>query len=122
MIRTGTKRGDGSQAERLAAKWLQQQGLLLVQQNYRCRFGEIDLIMLDHEQLVFVEVRYRHDDNYGSGLDSVDRHKQAKLRCSAEYFLQQFSRFQHYDCRFDVVGLSGDMTENYRHWIKNAFA
>lgn len=65
----------GSQAEQLALNYLQQQGLTLITQNYHSRRGEIDLIMLDENTLVFVEVRYRKSAAYGSALESVNSQK-----------------------------------------------
>ena len=77
----------GQQAENAAAQWLQQQGLSLLQRNYRCRQGEIDLIMQDNDDLVFVEVRWRKHHSHGGALASVDYHKQKRLILAARHFL-----------------------------------
>ena len=71
--------------------------------------------------LVFVEVRYRKDDGYGSGADSVDRHKQRKLVRAAELFLLAHRRLADMPCRFDVVEAQGDPAEPRLHWIRDAF-
>ena len=75
------KRQTGNQAENLALAYLQERDLRLIEQNYLTKCGEIDIIMLDKSEqtLVFVEVRYRQDDQFGSATDTVDRYKQSKL-------------------------------------------
>lgn len=113
----GTTRRIGKDAERHAERWLRNAGLQEIGRNYRCRGGEIDLIMKDGPQLVFVEVRYRHDDRFGGALASVDRRKQQRLVMAASHYLQRHD----WDgpCRFDVVGLDAYSAEP--HWVKNAF-
>lgn len=111
----------GQHAEQAAADYLKKQGLSLVERNYRCRSGEIDLIMTDDTYLVFVEVRYRKHSGYGGAAASVDRRKQHKLLRAAQQWLQQ--RHAHNRlCRFDVVavtpGSDGSLCCN---WITNAF-
>ena len=78
----------GRWAEDLAAERLTANGLEPVQRNYRCKWGEIDLVMRDQQTLVFVEVRFRKSGDYGDGAQSVDAHKQHKLISSAEHYLQ----------------------------------
>ena len=108
----------GSHAEGLACRFLLSQGLRLVARNYRCRRGEIDLILHDAGNLVFVEVRYRRQDRFGSGLESVDRHKQRRIsQCSAHY-LQQHPQQASRPARFDVVAVGPDGRID---WIRNAF-
>lgn len=87
-----------------------------VERNYRCRHGEIDLIMRDGETLVFVEVRLRRNANYGGPLLSVDHSKRKRLAASAQRYLQARGR----DClaRFDVVGIDEDDRVT---WVRNAF-
>ncbi len=109
----------GRQAETLAWEYLQSRGLRLLQRNFRSRRGEIDLVLQDHGSLVFVEVRYRHASRFGSGAESVDRHKQSKLIACAQHFLQTYPKMARQPCRFDVVsvGGSGESIE----WIRDAF-
>ncbi len=110
----------GAHAEQLAEAHLAAQGLQLLTRNYRIRRGEIDLVMLDGAELVFVEVRQRASQQFGGGAASVDARKQARLWRTAEFFLQQNRQHQQRRCRFDVVALgAGDSDIN---WIKNAFA
>src|SRR3990172_1533488 len=86
---TAANRGKmGEHAEGLACAHLVRHGLTLLQRNYRCVRGEIDLIMGEGASLVFVEVRYRHKPWFGSGAESVTRHKRAKLIATASHYLQ----------------------------------
>jgi putative endonuclease len=108
----------GAEAEDLACVWLQARGLRLRERNYRSRRGEIDLIMQDGEQLVFVEVRYRRSSRYGSAAESVTAAKQARLISAASQYLQHQSGALA--CRFDVLALSGLEGERV-DWIRDAF-
>ena len=65
--------------ENLALKYLKKQGLKLLQKNYHCRLGEIDLVMQDEDCIVFIEVRYRENADFGNGLDTVNKTKQQNL-------------------------------------------
>lgn len=106
----------GDAAERRAEELLTKRGLAVVARNYRCRGGEIDLIMRDGEQLVFVEVRMRRRTDFGGALTSVDQRKQQRLILAAQHYLQK-NRWQG-PCRFDVIGFDGDADGD---WIKDAF-
>lgn len=107
----------GSDAEQIAAAYLQQQGLILIRQNFNCRYGEIDLIMREGKVLVFVEVRLRSNARFGGAGMSITPSKQHKLQRTATYYLQQ-----HGDtaCRFDAVLMNKAGMEHIE-WIKNAF-
>jgi putative endonuclease len=107
----------GSDAEQIAATYLQQQGLILVTSNYSCRFGEIDLIMRDGKSLVFVEVRLRSSTSFGGAGMSITPAKQQKLTRTAEHYLQKHGSTP---CRFDAILMSKAHTEDIE-WIKNAF-
>ena len=117
------KRQIGNQAEDIALKYLIQQGLVLIEQNYLTKVGEIDIIMLDKAEqvLVFVEVRYRKNTHFGSATDSVDYAKQLKIMRTAEYYLACQQKFDEYICRFDVIGLESDLKYPKINWIKDAF-
>ena len=106
----------GKQAENLAADFLQRQGLRLVERNYRCRMGEIDLIMDDLATRVFVEVRLRRNRNFGGAAESITQGKQGRLIRAAQHYLQQLPKQP--PCRFDAVLLDGLKIE----WIKDAFS
>lgn len=109
----------GAQAEQTAARYLQQQGLKLLQANYRCRFGEIDLIMSEGETLVFVEVRLRTRNDYGGAAASIDHRKQGKLMRTAQHYLATFAHLP--PCRFDALLLASADGAQGVEWIKNAF-
>ena len=111
----------GTWAESAALGFLTARGLSCVLRNYRCRHGEIDLIMRDGEQLVFTEVRYRRSRSLVSGAESVDMAKQRRLTASAEHFLQRHAEHASRGCRFDVVSVSGDDPQPRLDWIRDAF-
>ena len=106
----------GQSAESRAEAFLQRHGLKLVARNWRCRFGEIDLVMQDGATLVFIEVRLRSRSDFGGAAASVTPAKQKKLLATARQYLAALKTLP--PCRFDVVALSGDAAPE---WIKNAF-
>lgn len=108
---------DGNAAEQLAAAFLQQHGLKLLESNYRCRFGEIDLIMRDGNEIVFVEVRLRSNAFFGGAGASITPGKQQKLTRAAEHYLMRHGTAP---CRFDAVLLNSLAIANLT-WLKNAF-
>ena len=109
----------GTAAEELALDYLQARGLTLVMHNFRCRGGELDLIMRDGESLVFVEVRSRRHSRYGTPAESVTRVKQQRLIRAAAFYLQR----QRLDlpCRFDVVAILTADDAPQVEWIRDAF-
>lgn len=104
-------------AEALALVYLQNQHLKLLEKNFRCPYGEIDLIMQDGKTLVFVEVRMRSSASFGGAAMSVTPSKQEKLKRSAQRYLQIHGEQA---CRFDVV-LMQAINVNAVEWLKNAF-
>ena len=108
----------GVKAEQWAVRYLQQQGLKLIAQNYRSRFGEIDLIMQDGTSLVFIEVRLRRNADFGGAAASIDTHKQQRLIRTAHQYLAGLARTP--PCRFDALLLDDMKGENVQ-WLKNAF-
>ena len=94
---------------------------MLVSRNYRCRRGELDLVMRDADTLVFVEVRRRTSRAFGGGLDSVDARKQARLVAAAEYYLIANRVGDDQPCRFDVVAIDGPSRRATIEWIRGAF-
>lgn len=107
----------GNAAEQIAATFLQQKGLILVEKNFRCQYGEIDLIMRDAKTLVFVEVRLRSNANFGGAAMSINQSKQQKLSRTAERYLQMHGNSA---CRFDAI-LMHTADINTVEWIQNAF-
>lgn len=110
------RRSRGAAAEALARAHLERAGLRLVERNYRCPRGEIDLVMADGESLVFVEVRYRSSPRFGSAAESVDARKRARLIAAAGHYL--LTRAADRPCRFDVVAADG---ETGVEWLRDAF-
>lgn len=110
----------GAWAEDLACRHLLDHGLRLLSRNYRCRHGEIDLVMQDASTIAFVEVRLRSRTDFGSGAESVDGRKQARLLSSAEHYLQRRATLLA-DCRFDVVSIRRSGDNHLIEWIRHAF-
>ena len=111
----------GNHGEQVAQEYLLQQGYQILETNYRCKMGEIDIIAKDGNTLVFVEVRSRSSTQYGSPLDTINRTKQQKIRKAAEHFLFT-KRKQNAYCRFDVVAIVWTDDHPQIQLIKNAFA
>lgn len=107
--------------EELALAHLLAHGLRLVVRNYRCKLGEIDLVMLDDQTLVLVEVRCRAGSDYGGAAASVTWHKQRKLVRAAEHLLMKRRELRHYPARFDVIAITTDCDAPQIDWIKQAF-
>lgn len=118
MIRD--RRARGQQAEKMALEFLKSRGLKLIEENYYCRLGELDLVMRDNDSLVFVEVRLRRNPGFGSAAESVTRNKQDKLWRAALHFTASRPDLASLPVRFDVIALS-DMQIDDNCWIKNAF-
>jgi len=109
--------------EKVALKFLCKKGLEKIQTNYRTRFGEIDLIMKEGDEIVFVEVRYRKNDLFGSAEESVNTCKQRKIIKSATFYLNQ-NRLWENDIRFDVITISPSsltLSGDKIIWYKSAF-
>jgi putative endonuclease len=110
----------GKEGERVAEQYLKHKGYKLVERNYRCSVGELDLIVLDRRVVVFVEVKTRSGHGFGSPLEAVEFHKQRKMIQAAQYFLSE-KRLHQRDARFDVVGISWPGREPVVEHIENAF-
>jgi putative endonuclease len=106
----------GEKSEQLAYDYLLKQGLLLINKNFRCKYGELDLIMKDAETLVIVEVRHRKSNKYGGALESISQKKQSRIIATTQYYLSTHK--VNSPVRFDVIAMSNDTDIN---WIKNAF-
>jgi putative endonuclease len=105
----------GSIAELRAVDLLEQKGLWILERNYRCKVGELDIIALDGDTMVFVEVRSRANDEHGDAIESVNWRKQNKVRRVAEIYLAH--RSPPYDeFRFDVVAMNGPSDDDITHY------
>lgn len=107
----------GEPAEDLAAAFLERQGLRILERNYRCRFGEIDLVARSGALLVFVEVRARRSEAFGGAAGSITAAKRRRLVATARHYLARRGADQA--CRFDVVLVRG--TEQRMEWLADAF-
>ena len=110
----------GQEGERIAESYLRKKGYRVVERNYRCPVGELDLILLDRRVVVFVEVKTRSDDRFGAPLESVGPRKQQKMIKTALFFLSRH-RLHNRDARFDVIGISWKGRERLVEHIQNAF-
>lgn len=114
-------RNTGIHWENAALLHVQNAGLELLDRNFHCRLGEIDLILADGDTIVFVEVRYRGDGARGDGTASVGPAKQRKLARAAQLWLQARPQFSARPCRFDVIGCTGAPQRPQFDWVRNAF-
>lgn len=113
----------GKLVENAAANYLLSNGLEILEKNFSCKLGEIDLIALDQEnqQLVFVEVRYRKSSLFGTAIDSVNQRKQQKIINSANYYLIKKFGELAINYRFDIVTANGDINNLNFEWFIGAF-
>ena len=108
-------RETGSHYERLAGAYLEQEGYEILEYNYRCKTGEIDIIAKEGQTLVFVEVKYRKDDKKGYPAQAVDQRKQQKIRKSAMIYLKKNHLSFEQQMRFDVVEILGKKIRVIKH-------
>ncbi|OBX05673.1 hypothetical protein QV06_01485 [Gallibacterium genomosp. 3] len=111
-------RKQGGEFEQQARRFLEQKGLVFIAANQVFKCGELDLIMRDRQTIVFVEVRQRKSDKFGSAVESVSWRKQQKWINAANLWLSQFAEsLDTVDCRFDVIAYDG--TQHQLTWLKN---
>ena len=111
------KRNIGKEKEELAAKFLARQGVKILEKNFSCRMGEIDLIGLDGDCIVFVEVKYRTNTDYGYPQEAVSINKRRKIVLVSGYYRMRNGLGDGTNFRFDIVSILGDKIR----WDKNAF-
>ncbi len=118
-------RDKGNHYEQMALRYLQQQGLQAVAQNFHCRWGEIDLILRAGDVLCFVEVKYRRSAAFGGVAYSIPVSKQHKIIRSALTFIDQNPKFASFSYRFDALFITAPKStaaqENIE-WIQDAFS
>jgi putative endonuclease len=110
----------GEHAESLACGYLKRRGLRLLSRNFRCRRGEIDLIMRDGDSLVFVEVRYRKLTHFGHPTETVSRIKQTRIIHCARYYMHIHHSWNE-PARFDVISIEGKVNDMKIEWLSDAF-
>lgn len=111
----------GRAAEDFARTFLRRQGLSIIDTNFRCNLGEIDLIAKDRNELVFVEVRFRAMASHGPASESVTVKKRLRLIRTAQIWLQAHQEYRSYYCRFDVIAIDTLIDTKHTTWEKNAF-
>lgn len=109
-------------AEDLARKYLESYSLKLVEANYSCSRGEIDIVMIEKKMLVFVEVKFRAGDYFASPFEVITEKKKTSLIFTARHFLSSRTNFRDFDARFDLVVVTPSVDQPMNcEWIKNAF-
>ena len=111
------RRKQGNEYEQLAADYLRNKGFEIIESNFYCKMGEIDLIALDDKYLVFVEVKYRKNAGAGSPAEAVDFRKMRKICRSADYYMLTHGYSSDTNVRFDVVAIE---EADIKHFV-NAF-
>ena len=111
------KRKIGSIYEEVAREYLIKNDYKIIQSNFSCKIGEIDIIANNEDYLCFIEVKYRDKDSLAKGLYAVDKNKQNKIYNVAKYYMLKNNLNNDLPCRFDVISIDGDEIT----LIKNAF-
>jgi putative endonuclease len=112
----------GDAAEQAAFEYLIERGLKPLIRNYRCRGGEIDLVMMDRDVLALVEVRLRRNSLFGGAAASVTKSKQQRISIASRHLLMTRRELTRYRARFDVIAIQGKSKDDFQiEWIKDAF-
>lgn len=117
MIKESNKRKLGAQVEQLVSEYLNLHGFTIIEMNYRCKQGEIDIVAKDQEYYVFIEVKYRNNKKYGTPQEAVGIAKQKRISKAAQYYLYSHGLDEATPVRFDVAAV----LENKIMYYKNAF-
>ncbi|MBN2544661.1 MAG: YraN family protein [Spirochaetes bacterium] len=113
-----TKKEFGRLGEKIALNFLKKNGIKIINENYFTKYGEIDLIGLENETIIFVEVKLRNNFNYGFPIEAVDAKKIKRIKKTAETFLQNFNDFKK--CRFDILLIFLYNLNSYKiEWLKD---
>ena len=115
------KRAQGDLAEDAAVTHLKQHKATILARNVNCRLGEIDIVARHKSHLLFVEVRFRKNNLYGSPAETVTQQKQQKIIRASQWFLQQNPKLQQLPCRFDVISMQPGPQALHCEWICDAF-
>jgi putative endonuclease len=111
----------GKKAEEIASDFLRGKGYHILQRNYRNRFCEIDIVAVDKNQLVFAEVKYRKNSDYGEPLQSITKQKFKRMARAIDFFLSEKPEHQYLSPRLDVIGISGDLDDAQVEHLPNCF-
>ena len=112
----------GQVCEQLSLNHLRQQGMRCVARNYRCKQGELDLVMQDQQCLVIVEVRYRRSTAFGGAFASIQPAKLKRIARATTHFLSAHTEFRRAPLRFDVIAVTGPLSQPRINWRQRAFA
>lgn len=110
----------GKLGEDIACKFFENNGIKIIKRNYFSKFGEIDLIGIENQTIIFIEVKLRIGDSFGDAIESINSNKLDKLHKSALAYLAE-NEIADMDCRFDVLSLLySDINQSYKiDWLKN---
>lgn len=111
------KRALGEEYEKIAGEYIKKLGYEIIEYNYRCHYGEIDIIAMDKCDLVFIEVKFRHSGKFGTPFEAVNKQKQNTIMKTATYYILENDIQENTYIRFDIVGIEDDNIV----LIKNAF-
>ena len=121
MVKRMNNKELGKWGEQVAAKFLKKSGFVIIERNYRCRLGEIDLITSAKDKLIFIEVKTRSSSRYGLPGESVNAKKQSKYFQIATYYVN-YKKLYSFELRFDVIEIMRESDESYNiNHIPNAF-
>ncbi|MGI6118828.1 MAG: YraN family protein [Bilifractor sp.] len=109
------RRKIGSEYEDLAAQYLSEKGWQILTRNFRCRFGEIDLVASDGDTLVFVEVKYRKTASSGLPEEAVSFQKRKTIAKVADYYRVRYQILDNVPCRFDVIAIENREIRHYQN-------
>ncbi len=115
------RRSRGKEAENIACKFIKRHGLKVIKKNFRSKFGEIDIIALDKNTLVFLEVRSVSSLKFGLPEESITSSKKRKLVNTAQVFIKNNETMKKYSYRFDFIGIVWKTDKPDIKWIKNVF-
>ena len=101
--------------------YLAKQGGKLLERNYHCRFGEVDIIAIEANTILFIEVRYRKNEKYMSVVETINQKKCNKIVMTSQYYLTQHKRYRNCQFRYDVITMTGELDRAEITWIKDAF-
>ena len=108
------KRTIGTEMELRASDFLEKQGFQILERNFQCRTGKIDIVAWERNTLCFLEVKYRQNQHYGSPFAAITPHKQKTIRQVAAHYMLTHHISQNTPCRFDAVGILGNEIELIR--------
>lgn len=111
----------GDIAENLAIAFLRKRKLKIVETNYHCRWGEIDVIARENDILAFIEVRYRKSIRFGNAWETVNKSKQQRIIKTALHFIANHPEYNYFDLRFDLVSMTGELHKPEIDWFPAAF-